>query len=103
MEQEPSVRTFRDEHEREWEVRAIRAPLTERRTRLLPGDLASGWLLFMCGAERRRLAPLPPGWHVATDRQLGRWCADAMEAPPLPVRGDAEGEERGGGSSTPQD
>ena len=81
MEQEISVRTFRDELDREWEVRAVREPLTERRLRLLPRpELAHGWLLFCFGEERRRLAPLPPGWMVATERQLTRWCDDAEPA-----------------------
>ena len=78
METETCVRTFRDELNREWEVRAIRDSLTERRQQLLPRpELAQGWLLFCLGEERRRLAPLPPGWFVATDTQLIRWCDDA--------------------------
>jgi hypothetical protein len=76
-----SVRVFRDELNREWEVRAVRDNLTERRMRLLPRpELANGWLLFRLGEERRRLAPLPPGWFVATDVQLTRWCDDAEPA-----------------------
>lgn len=76
-----SVRIFRDELNREWEVRAVRDVLTERRMRLLPRpELANGWLLFRLGEERRRLAPLPPGWFVATDVQLTRWCDDAEPA-----------------------
>lgn len=75
------VRVFRDELDREWEVRAVRDELTERRMRLLPRpELANGWLLFCLGEERRRLAPLPPGWFVATDVQLTRWCDDAEPA-----------------------
>jgi hypothetical protein len=75
------VRIFRDELNREWEVRAVRENLTERRTRMLPRpELANGWLLFRLGEERRRLAPLPPGWFVATDIQLTRWCDDAEPA-----------------------
>ena len=76
-----SIRVFRDELDREWEVRAVREDLTERRMRLLPRpELANGWLLFRLGEERRRLAPLPPGWFVATDVQLTRWCDDAEPA-----------------------
>lgn len=74
----PPVRIFRDNYDREWEVRAVQEQLTERRRRLLPRpELALGWLLFTSGGERRRLDPLPPGWHVATDALLNRWCADA--------------------------
>ena len=77
---EVAVRRFRDGLEREWEVRAIREHLTQRRARLLPRpELANGWLLFTCNGEQRRLAPLPPGWLIATDMQLARWCDDAAE------------------------
>ncbi len=81
---EPALRTFSDEENREWEVRAIRPAHTERRARLVSADLANGWLLFTLGLERRRLAPLPPGWHQATDTQLLRWCveADPVVRPP---------------------
>jgi hypothetical protein len=82
-----NIRVFRDELDREWEVRAVREHLTERRMRLLPRpELANGWLLFRLGEERRRLAPLPPGWFVATDVQLTRWCDDAEPAVPIVPR-----------------
>ena len=78
------MRTFRDSGNREWEVRAIQEQLTERRTRLLPRpELAQGWLLFTCGEERRRFDALPPGWTLASDSLLCRWCDDA--APVIPV------------------
>lgn len=77
-------RIFCDDRDRPWEVRAIRPPDTERRSRLLPDAHANGWLLFSLGLERRRLAPLPPGWHRASDEQLQRWWADAE---PVEARG----------------
>lgn len=79
MEDDVQLRTFRDERNQEWEVRAIRPHLVDRRRRLLADDLANGWLLFTLGMERRRLAPLPPGWHEATETQLVRWCEDAEQ------------------------
>ena len=83
------MRTFRDELNREWEVRAIREQLTERRTRLLPRpELASGWLLFTCGHERRRLDPLPPGWVLANEALLCRWCDDAAQVRSSPALGE---------------
>lgn len=76
----PLVRIFRDDFDREWEVHAVQEELTDRRRRLLPRpELADGWLLFTSGAERRRLYPLPPGWYVASDQILTRWCDDASE------------------------
>jgi hypothetical protein len=80
------VRTFRDGLNREWEVWAIREQLTERRTRLLPRpELANGWLLFTSGDERRRLDILPPGWTLASEAVLCRWCDDAI--PVFPAGG----------------
>jgi hypothetical protein len=76
------VLVFTDETNRAWEVREIRDPvLPERRKFLLGSDYAHGWLLFMSGEERRRLAPFPPGWRHADAAQLRCWVNDA-----LPVR-----------------
>jgi hypothetical protein len=79
----PDVSTFVDESERTWEVRAIREPLLPERNRVLarPG-FSAGWLLFSSGEEKRRLAPLPPGWRIAPETQLRRWCADALPVKP---------------------
>jgi hypothetical protein len=77
------AQTFVDETQRVWEVREIRAAILPNRTQLLarPG-YSAGWLLFSSGAERRRLAPLPPGWREAPAAQLCRWCEDASPARP---------------------
>lgn len=84
---ERGVRTFRDSENREWEVRAIQEQLTERRTRLLPRpELAGGWLLFTSGEERRRFGALPPGWTLANDALLCRWCEDAARVVPSEAR-----------------
>lgn len=84
---ERDVRTFRDDGNREWEVRAIQEQLTERQARLLPRpELAQGWLLFTCGEERRRYETLPPGWSLATDALLRRWCDDASPVVPFKPR-----------------
>lgn len=81
------MRTFRDSENREWEVRAIQEQLTERRTRLLPRpELAGGWLLFTSGEERRRFDALPPGWILANDALLCRWCEDAAQVTPSQSR-----------------
>jgi hypothetical protein len=74
----PQVSSFVDDDARDWEVRAIRDPLLpERRVRLLHPSYADGWLLFTSGVERRRLAPLPVGWQLASEAQLRAWCASA--------------------------
>jgi hypothetical protein len=73
--------TFVDDTQRQWEVREICEPILPDRTSLLaPSEFSAGWLLFTSGAERRRLAPLPPGWRQAPEAQLRRWCEDACPA-----------------------
>ncbi|HEX8361694.1 MAG TPA: hypothetical protein VF613_16375 [Longimicrobium sp.] len=44
----------------------------------------SGWLGFECEQERRRLAPVPPGWETASDDELRSMLADAQ--PNRPAR-----------------
>jgi hypothetical protein len=73
--------TFLDGALRRWEVHEIREPiLPDRAAFLARPEFLSGWLLFTCGTERRRLAPLPPGWRQAPEAQLRRWCDDAAPA-----------------------
>lgn len=80
------VHAFADASDRQWEVREIRNPvLPERRGLFVRPEFAEGWLLFNCGVERRRLAPLPPGWRHASAQQFQRWVQDAV-----PVRDDPQ-------------
>jgi len=75
---------FTDDSDRAWEVREIRFPiLPERRKYLLRTEYSAGWLLFMCGQERRRLAPYPAGWHLADAARLRCWVNDALPVPHL--------------------
>jgi len=37
---------------------------------LVPSALQQGWLAFQCGAERRRLAPIPGNWISLREDQL---------------------------------
>jgi hypothetical protein len=75
----PQVFAFTDAEARAWEVRAIRDPLLpERHARFLGPAYAGGWLLFTCGTERRRYAPLPADWNGAGEDQLRAWCATAI-------------------------
>jgi hypothetical protein len=80
---DPLLRIFRDYFGREWEVRAFENEPGEATTDVAKNPaLARGSLVFDSGDQRRCLAPLPPGWYVATDELLSRWCAKAV---PLPV------------------
>jgi len=76
------VLVFTDEFDRSWEVHEIRDPiLPDGRNRFLRSEFSQGWLLFVSGDERRRLAPYPPGWRFADAARLRCWVNDA-----LPVR-----------------
>ncbi len=48
----------------------------------LPPQLAQGWIAFESGDERRRLAPIPPGWHELTEEQLVELWRVAEPLPP---------------------
>lgn len=49
---------------------------SERRLAVTPA-LQGGWLAFRAGDERRRLAPIPPGWECAPDEVLNQYCLAA--------------------------
>ena len=73
----PLLRIFRDYFGREWEV-YVRCDLAEPEGKGLPNPLLMlGSLEFDSGQERRQLTPLPPGWYVAPDELLSRWCEKA--------------------------
>jgi hypothetical protein len=62
-----SYRELRDDHGRLWQVwntvpTSVAGALAE--------GFAEGWLTFECDLEKRRLAPIPPGWDEATDERL---------------------------------
>ena len=80
------VFAFTDAEQRGWEVRAIRDPLLPaRRARYLDPAFTEGWLLFTCGDERRRYAPLPVDWTAASEAQFREWCAGATLVGPSPA------------------
>jgi hypothetical protein len=51
-----------------------------RRMRI-PAPMAAGWLCFESATEKRRLAPVPPGWQRMSDRGLEELCARAIATP----------------------
>jgi hypothetical protein len=74
----PLLRIFRDYFGREWEVYVRCVDPAESEPSDLPNPLLMlGSLEFDSGQERRRLTPLPPGWYVAPDELLSRWCEKA--------------------------
>jgi len=96
-------RTFLDARGRSWEVWMVHPSSIERRKmerrspvenavflieqrvlgdrRTHPGprsavasEYSSGWLCFVSGGEKRRLAPVPVNWMSANDSQVAEWC-----------------------------
>jgi hypothetical protein len=41
------------------------------------GTMRQGWLTFEAGTERRRLAPIPSAWELASEDDLCRYCSRA--------------------------
>jgi hypothetical protein len=67
-----------------WTVFAVHPSTTQGRA-ALPARLRDGWLAFDAGQEMRRLAPIPDGWELMSDRQLLALCDTAEPARrPLP-------------------
>lgn len=53
-------------------------PQERREVRIrVPAALEAGWLAFQSGAQRRRLAPIPPNWSGLSDEELIRLLARA--------------------------
>jgi hypothetical protein len=48
----------------------------------LPPILAHGWVVFECGEERRRIAPIPSGWHELAEGELLQLWEVAEKLPP---------------------
>lgn len=44
----------------------------------LPEPLRNGWLCFESATEKRRLTPVPLGWHILPEAELSTLLADAM-------------------------
>jgi hypothetical protein len=53
-------------------------PVAANALRTVSPTYAEGWLTFECHDERRRLAPIPPEWDMASVNLMGHWCARAL-------------------------
>jgi hypothetical protein len=73
-----AARTFQDSSGAVWEVFEV------HRSSSKPGAVSSGleggWLSFVSGEQRRRLAPYPSEWERAGDEELVRLCESARVA-----------------------
>lgn len=62
--------------------RAEPQPESARTHAHLPLALASGWLCFESGDEKRRLGPIPRGWESLSDTELGQMLRQAQRTTP---------------------
>jgi len=76
-----AARQFTDSSAVIWEVFEVLRP-AERAASVSPG-LEAGWLTFVAGPRKRRLASYPEGWWSLTDTELERLCLDARPSTPL--------------------
>jgi hypothetical protein len=77
-----SVREFRDAAGASWTVfRATPHTTPSKRDQFLPDTYRNGWLVFECGVERRRLAPVPEAWEELADSELEQLCVLADVVP----------------------
>ena len=53
-------------------------PVAANTLRTVSPNYATGWLTFESDAERRRLAPIPPDWDMASRALMEHWCARAL-------------------------
>jgi len=48
-----------------------------RRTTVVASEFSNGWLCFESDGEKRRLAPVPDGWHEVGPDKLATWLQAA--------------------------
>lgn len=73
-----AARSFEDSAGANWEVFEVHR--ASRNPGAVSAGLEQGWLAFVNGAERRRLAPFPADWEKAGVPELERLCSRARIA-----------------------
>ena len=102
-----ALREFTDEGGHRWEVCDVSPAYVERRSgverrrqprpdaverrkhrqhrMVVAPRFRNGWLIFESADERRRLGPIPPGWHVWPESELRSLLRDAETLRAVPV------------------
>ena len=75
-----AARTFTDSAGKSWEVFEVHR--TSQKVGAVSPGLENGWLAFVSGEDKRRLAPIPPEWATTTDAALEALCGSARRASP---------------------
>ena len=73
-----AARTFEDSAGLVWEVFEVHR--ISQKVQAVSAGLEDGWLAFVCGPRKRRLAPFPGEWQTADTAELERLCGLAREA-----------------------
>lgn len=73
-----AARTFEDSSGARWEVFEVQR--SSHKTEAVSAGLEGGWLAFVCGSTKRRLAPFPAEWRTADVAELERLCGRARAA-----------------------
>jgi hypothetical protein len=75
-----TARTFEDTTGAQWEVFEVHR--SSHKSGSVSAGLEGGWLAFVSGETKRRLAPFPANWAIFSDAELERLCSSARSAPP---------------------
>lgn len=75
-----AAKTYTDSAGKTWEVFEVRRA-SQKVGAVSPG-LEHGWLAFVSGETKRRLAPFPAEWETRSAAQLEALCESARHAPP---------------------
>jgi hypothetical protein len=75
-----AARVFEDSAGTTWEVFQVHR--TSEASRGVSAGLEQGWLSFVSGNQKRRLAPFPELWESASSEELERLCTSARVANP---------------------
>jgi hypothetical protein len=74
---------FTDQNGTQWDVFEVSTTtLSVGRAPILPEAFRAGWLVFDCGTERRRLAPVPGEWSAFSDVALQSLLEAAVPVAP---------------------
>lgn len=72
------ARSFEDTAGTVWEVFEVRR--SSHNAQAVSAGLERGWLAFVSGSRKRRLAPFPSEWQTADAAELERLCQQARAA-----------------------
>ena len=74
-------RVFDDIRGKRWRVFAVLPSMTTQQLLALPESYRDGWLSFEADDEKRRVAPIPAGWHDLDIEELRLLCFRAERVP----------------------